>query len=177
MTLSELLAELDRRSGRISVLALVRLLQRASIEYDDVRRFVRFQPERYLRNLMHQGPASQALVLCWRNGQRSPIHDHRGSSCAVKVMQGVATETVFDRAPNGMVYPVSTRTLERGSICASEDADIHQLSNLQAEGKDLVTLHLYSPPLLVMNMYSLLDEAVSRYEDPINEEFISGSGI
>lgn len=38
MTLADLLAELDRHNGSIPVATLVRLLQSASIEYDDVRR-------------------------------------------------------------------------------------------------------------------------------------------
>ena len=43
----------------------------------------------------------QAWVMCWRNGQRSPIHDHKGSSCAVRVLRGTLTETLFAFAPNG----------------------------------------------------------------------------
>ena len=84
---------------------------------------------------VHDGPAYQALLLCWRNGQRSPIHNHRGSNCGVKVLRGVATETVFGRAPNGMVVADRSRDLPPGHICASADDDIHQMSNLQAGGR------------------------------------------
>src|SRR5439155_1043142 len=111
-----------------------------------------FSAERYVRNRLHDGPAYQALVLCWRNGQRSPIHNHRGSRCGVKVLRGVAVETVFAPAPNGMVYATGSRELRTGHICASSDEDIHQISNLQGGGADLITLHLYSPPLLRMDM-------------------------
>jgi hypothetical protein len=41
---------------------------------------------------------------------------------------------------------------------------------------DLITLHVYSPPL-PMNAYSLLDARVSRFIDPINDEFLAGAGI
>ena len=51
------------------------------------------------------------------------------------------------------------------------------MSNLQRDGADLVTFHIYSPPLLWMNMYSLLDDSVSRFFDPVNDEFVSGAGI
>ena len=54
---------------------------------------------------------------------------------------------------------------------------MHQLSNLQAGNADLVTLHVYSPPLLRMNVFSLHGDAVREFFDPINDEFTSGAGI
>jgi cysteine dioxygenase len=76
-----------------------------------------------------------------------------------------------------MIYATGSRQLAAGDYCASQDADIHQMSNLQPAGTDLITLHLYSPPLFRMNMYSLMDDKVKQFFDPVNEEFFSGSGI
>jgi cysteine dioxygenase len=143
----------------------------------EVKRYVHFDVDRYQRNLMFSGPSFQVLVLCWRNGQRSPIHDHVGSNCAVKVIRGIATETVFAQAQNGMIYATGSRTLGEGATCASADQDIHQISNLQADAADLITLHIYSPPLLAMNAYSLVDAKISQFFDPINERFVGGAGI
>jgi cysteine dioxygenase len=175
--LLEIFAPLNRFHDRIPLEESQRWLERTRLGLEDVRSLVHFHPERYVRNLMYAGPAFQALVLCWRNGQRSPIHDHCGSTCAVKVLLGDATETLFARAPNGMIYAVSSSTLGEGSITGSQDDDIHQISNLQAGKANLVTLHLYSPPLLYMNLYSLLDESVTRFFDPINDKFALGAGI
>jgi hypothetical protein len=47
---------------------------------------------------------------------------------------------------------------------------------LQSGGTDLVTLHLHSPPLLVMGQYSLLDSAVSEFSDEVHA-FAEGAGI
>ena len=76
-----------------------------------------------------------------------------------------------------MMYATGSRQLAAGDSCASQDADVHQMSNLQPEGTDLVTLHIYSPPLFRMNMYSLVDAKVKQFFDPVNEEFFSGAGI
>ncbi|HMC10905.1 MAG TPA: cysteine dioxygenase family protein [Pirellulaceae bacterium] len=171
------LRELDNYDGRIPLSALKDWLARTAVTLDDVRPFLCFSADHYVRNLMYAGTSYQALVLCWQSGQRSPIHDHRGSSCAVKVISGVATETMFAQALNGMIYATGSRQLAAGDSCASQDADVHQMSNLQPEGADLVTLHIYSPALFRMNMYSLVDAKVKQFFDPVNEEFFSGAGI
>jgi cysteine dioxygenase len=170
-------APLDRRTGQLPLRAITDWLAQSTLTAEDLRSYTVFSPERYVRNRLHDGPTYQALVLCWRNGQRSPIHNHRGSHCGVKVLWGVATETLFARAPNGLVYPVSSRDLARGHCCASADDDIHQMSNLQVAGADLITLHVYSPPLLRMEMFSLDNPAVREWDDPVNDPFTLGGGI
>ena len=169
--------ELDQYTGRIPLAVLQDWLARTRVTLELVRPFLRFSPDRYVRNLMYAGPSYQALVLCWLSGQRSPIHDHVGSSCAVRVIQGVATETTFARAASGLVYATGSRHLAAGDYCASQDDDVHQMSNLQPHGLELVTLHIYSPALLSMNAYSIADARVTRFLDPINDEFVSGAGI
>jgi cysteine dioxygenase len=168
---------LDQAAEKLSLPAILEWIRDSDLSIDDVSEYLVFRPERYVRNLLHAGPAYQALVLCWRNGQRSPIHNHRGSNCGVKVLHGVATETTFAKAPNGMVYAVRSRDLRVGHVCASADEDVHQVSNLQADGADLVTLHVYSPPLLRMEMFSLDTPAVTEWDDPVNDPFAQGGGI
>jgi cysteine dioxygenase len=153
--LSRLLAGWDRRDAPLSQADLLRGLRSLSISAEDLKPYVRFGRSAYRRNLVHRGPAYQVLVLCWRSGQRSPIHDHHGCGCAVRVIEGIATETMFERSPCGMVYP--TRSLWRvaGSICGKSDDGIHQMGNLQPPGHDLITLHVYSPALTGMRIYTL----------------------
>lgn len=174
--LATFLSGLDQRTESIPIQDIVQALTDLVIHFEDVERFARFSPDRYQRNLLHQGPAYQALVLCWGPKQRSPIHDHCGSACGVRVLKGVATETQFQRTTEGLVYACSSMQLREGQIIGSFDADIHQISNLQTDGRDLVTLHVYSPPLLVMNTYSLTDNTIEEYYDPIFE-FSQGAGI
>ena len=35
------------------------------------------------------------LILVWTPGRESPIHDHAGSHCVMKVLQGTLKETRF----------------------------------------------------------------------------------
>ena len=165
MKLKELLDTLDQYETRIPLEVLDDVLSRVELTCDCVHDQLIFHDDYYQRNLLHEGPAYQALVICWLNGQRSLIHDHVGSSCGVKVLRGEATETVFEWSENRMIYPTRTRMLEEGRVCAAQDMDIHQISNLQAGNRDLVTLHIYSPSLQRMGVYSLTDSKVTRSDE------------
>jgi len=175
MLLCELLDRLDGCSQRVPIDELVAWLETLTIDPDELRPFMRFSDEGYQRNLLRAGAGYHALVLCWKPGQRSPIHDHRGSSCGVRVLRGVMTETVFDRTPEGWIYPTHTRELSAGGVCGSEDADIHQVSNLRPD-RELVTLHIYTPPLMTMGVYSLTEPGVRSFTDPVGG-LTDGGGI
>jgi cysteine dioxygenase len=163
--LSRIFVELDRHRQRIPLAELSGILKRIVLSREDVEPFVRFGRDCYRRNLVHTGPAYQALVLCWRSGQRSPIHDHRGSACALRIIEGVATETRFEFSPCGLLYATKTRAAKTGTVCASFDMDIHQMGNLEPAGQDLITLHIYSPPLLHMGTYFLGNSVIGEDEN------------
>ena len=61
------------------------------------------------------------------------------------------------------------------TMVGSEDEDLHQISNLQADAAELVTLHVYSPPLIMMGTYSLTDHL--RGEEPMFLDFAEAEGI
>jgi DMSO/TMAO reductase YedYZ molybdopterin-dependent catalytic subunit len=166
--LDPLFAYLDDLTARPRLQDLEALLRRLDIGPADLAGWVHFSPRNYQRNLVRAGSWYHLWVMCWRNGQRSPIHDHTGSACAVRVLAGTATVTGFVFAPNGQVMAMGSQDCPPGSVIVTADNDLHQISNLQAENADLVTLHLYCPPLLRMGTFSLLD--ATRGEDVWGEE-------
>lgn len=155
--LDTLISYLDSLQGRAPLSELTRQLKSLKLDARDVADFVRFGEPTYQRNLVRAGRWYHLWVMCWKNGQRSPIHDHVGSACAVRVLRGTAAVTDFEFAANGHVKAVGSRDYPAGSVCANQDEQLHQVSNLQAGSMDLVTLHIYSPPLLRMGTYSLTD--------------------
>jgi DMSO/TMAO reductase YedYZ molybdopterin-dependent catalytic subunit len=159
---------LDGLDERPPLAELRERVARLSISIADVADHVRFSDRTYQRNFVRGGDWYNVWVMCWKNGQRSPVHNHAESVCAVRVLRGTLTETRYAIAPNGAVKAVGSCELGPGSICAAEDADMHQIANFQAGGADLVTLHVYAPPLARMSTFSLTD--VTRGEDVWLEE-------
>ena len=174
-SLPELFGYLDGLKRRAPLAELTARLTDLDVDADDLADFIHFSSRAYMRNLARAGPWYHALVLCWKNGQRSPIHDHAGSSCGMRVLRGTLTETIFDMAPNGHVYATFSRQLSPGEVSGSEDDDMHQVSNLQAGNADLVTLHVYTPPLVWMGTYSIYD--TSRGQEPMLLEYTDAAGI
>lgn len=173
--LAAMFGYLDTLTGRPDLARFTADLARFDIDLDDLAEHVHFADQGYKRNAVRVGSGYAAWVLCWKNGQRSPIHDHVGSACVVRVLRGVLTETLFEVAANGHVKATFSRDFAAGSLCGSEDTDIHQVSNLQAGDAELITLHVYAPPLFRMGTYSLYDR--SRGFEVWDPVFSDAAGI
>ena len=151
-SLAETLAGLDRRPELPEVNEWMREVE---ITADELRPRVGFKEGAYARHRVYLCEHAELLVLCWRPGQRTPIHDHNGSFGAVRVLQGVMWETLFEMDDSrGLLY-TSSREWTHGSVTGAGIPDIHQLGNPDISGQDLITLHLYAPPLTSLNVYKV----------------------
>ena len=157
--LGEIIDYLESLRGRGDLREQSRLLARLNLTRGDIEDSCVFGQRSYRRNTIARGTHYELLALCWRSGHCTPIHDHRGVSCAFKVVHGLGTEIRFSLSPAGMVCPTGTIEMPRGYICSADDDDIHQVANMQGPGQDLITLHIYSPPITHMNIF--------RYAQPM----------
>jgi cysteine dioxygenase len=156
--LQPLLQYLDALHGPADLNTLQQLLNNLDISRADVEPACVFSDSTYRRNPLQTGPSYDLLLICWRPGQQSAIHDHAGSACAFRVVAGVGTEIRYLLVPGARgVRPDQTRRLNTGDVCCAVDKDIHRVANLSDHGEDLITLHLYSPPLR-MNVYQEVDD-------------------
>lgn len=151
--LADLAGYLSTLTGRADLDVLERHLLELNVTRHDIAPACVFGTRGYRRNTIARGEWFELLALCWRSGDCTPIHDHEGSSCAFKVIEGQGTEIRYEPTASGMVCPTGRRLLEPGTVCAAEDDDIHQVANMQARGVDLITLHIYSPPIKQMGTY------------------------
>jgi len=151
--LRRLLDALEDNDGPIPLEVLGALVGTAPLTLNELVPFVRFKPASYARNRIHRSEHFEVLCMCWLSGQRSPIHDHHGSACVVRVMDGVMTNIDFDQPAPGLVRPVRTLHLLPGAVDARTEGAIHEVVNQQQQPATLVTFHVYSPPLDHMTVY------------------------
>ena len=151
-SLAERVAGLERRPELSDVSDW---MARVSVTSEELRPHVGFKEGTYARHRVQFSEYAELLVLCWLPGQRTPIHDHDGSFGAVRVLQGVMWETLFEMdGGRGLTYK-SSREWTPGSVTGADVPDIHQLGNPDVSGQDLITLHLYAPPLKSLNVYKI----------------------
>ncbi|HEX7955476.1 MAG TPA: cysteine dioxygenase family protein [Pyrinomonadaceae bacterium] len=131
------------------------LLAGVEVSDDELRPYVSFKEGTYARHRVRLWEHAELLVLCWRPGQRTPIHDHAGSYGAVRVLRGVMWETLFEMEGAGGLTYKSSREWTPGQVTGADVPDIHQLGNPDVSGQDLITLHLYAPPLTSLNVYKV----------------------
>lgn len=168
--LAPLLGYLQSLDHRADLSALSRLLTTMHVCREDVSTACMFGVKGYKRNCIARSEWFELLACCWRSGDRTPIHDHRGVSCAFRIIEGLGTETRFTQTASGLLCATESIAMPAGYVCAAEDSDIHQVANMQAPGTDLVTLHIYSPPIRQMHTYQWgecsTSETGSVYETP-----------
>jgi cysteine dioxygenase len=152
LTLSSLVDALAALGRAPALEEADRLMRGVEVTREELRPHLGFKEGAYARHRVYLNDFAELLVLCWRPGQRTPIHDHAGSFGAVRVLSGVLWETVFEMGDGGLAYKCA-REWGPGDVTGADVPDIHQLGNPDVSGQDLVTLHLYSPPLTTLNVY------------------------
>ncbi|KAJ1725231.1 hypothetical protein LPJ53_000560 [Coemansia erecta] len=106
---------------------------------------------RYTRNLVDDGNGKyNLLILVWGENQSSPIHDHAGSHCMMKLLAGELDEDLFawpkhETEESGLKLK-RTAPLKTNSVAYMHDnIGLHRIGNPSTKHK-AVSLHLYSPP-------------------------------
>jgi cysteine dioxygenase len=131
---------------------LIDLVAHLELSPELVEVHLKFDPERYARNLILRTQAFELLALCWLPGQQTIIHDHGGSVGVARAYRGNLTSRLF-AAPDGQPARMAgVDVVAPGDSAAVDRPDIHQLANAGPE--ELVTIHVYSPPLTTVGMYS-----------------------
>eukprot|EP01088_Endostelium_zonatum_P021264 TRINITY_DN8288_c0_g1_i1.p1 TRINITY_DN8288_c0_g1~~TRINITY_DN8288_c0_g1_i1.p1 ORF type:complete len:199 (-),score=58.82 TRINITY_DN8288_c0_g1_i1:130-726(-) len=119
----------------------------------------------YTRNLLEANENYELMVICWKKGQKSPIHNHAGSSCWMAVLSGAIEETYYNYKGENMTpgnYPEGpcprleegrSEPLLEGQVgYIRDEIALHLIKPLDG---DAVSLHMYSPPIKVCNIYSM----------------------
>jgi cysteine dioxygenase len=141
------------------------------IRSSSLQNYLTFRDDKYARNLVFRCEEFEMMVLCWRPGQITPIHNHAGQCGWVRVLRGRIEET--DYAPpewmRGGLIPAGkieidddgighgialteqkTKVIEAGNAVSAVDRSrsIHRLGNpgRHADAERAITLHVYARP-------------------------------
>jgi cysteine dioxygenase len=160
--INTLIQNINKLSLPLNIKEAITLLEN-DIASEELIQNAKYSDTHYTRNVIYKNDNLEAIIISWKTGQSSLIHNHKNSACIVKVLQGIATELVFNYGEDGLLYPSQVNNFKKDSVSYSYDEDVHQIINTNKE--DLITLHLYSPALKDMEAFSLEDTCFRKYAD------------
>jgi cysteine dioxygenase len=123
----------------------------------------------YTRNLIYKSEVFEVLSICWDIGQVSRIHNHREQNCWMATPIGrlrVQNFKVLERDPAS-----GTCHIEESDAYTMDEANpgvvrpaqpVHQVLNLAEFGERATSIHVYSRPYSVCEVYL---SGRARYSD------------
>jgi len=104
--------------------------------------------KKYTRNLIATDYDNFTLMLlCWNPRKESPVHNHAGSECFVRIIRGTVCETKYEMPTSGCdALKVSGQCkATAGDVTFMNDSlGLHKIGNDTDE--PVITLHCYLPP-------------------------------
>ncbi|CAO3697676.1 hypothetical protein G6F70_008035 [Rhizopus microsporus] len=164
-------------SERIDANKIIQLMEQYSSNAEDWSQYTLFDHSRaYTRNLIDDGNGKfNLMILAWSKGQKSPIHDHSGSHCVMKILDGELRETLYDwpqslsadeddatpfditanagdTNKDACLHKQQPLHISRDTVYqpnqvtyVHDKIGLHRISNPNGE-RGAVSLHLYTPP-------------------------------
>lgn len=144
----------------------------------DWRRYATFNDLHYVRHLVNDNEDFELMVICWKKGQGSRVHNHAGSHCWLTTLQGCMSElqyrpsftppaavaagapalpgVIASSSPCPKLEHTLRRDLPTGAVGYINDhIALHAVrcpSDCPSD-EGGVTLHLYSPPIRRVRLY------------------------
>jgi uncharacterized NAD(P)/FAD-binding protein YdhS/predicted metal-dependent enzyme (double-stranded beta helix superfamily) len=153
-----LVGQLDAFDQALDEPTAHRLLAEANLGLEEVAPFVEPSAETYSRRCVARRETYELLVLTWAPSQGSVAHDHSGSLCGLKVVQGRLTEQLFAQGADGQVRKTTSQQISEGGILVDPGGVVHALGNAPGASENLITVHIYSPPLPEIRRYAVTDQ-------------------
>ncbi|WP_066255657.1 cysteine dioxygenase [Neobacillus drentensis] len=105
----------------------------------------------YNRKLLYKNKEVELLVMNWSQLECAP-HDHGNSHGWIQVLSGTSLNTVYEIRGNGLPAELFHEYHHKGKFYYAPKKAVHKMMKA-SNHTDMVTLHLYSPPITGMIVY------------------------
>jgi cysteine dioxygenase len=133
------------------------------IRPDSIEKYLFWSKGNYTRNLIFKNDVFECMAICWEIGQSSRIHNHRDQNCWMATPIGrlkVQNFRVEERSASGQdcgtCRLVPTEVFEMNAstpVYVNPDEPVHQVLNLAEYRQRAVSIHVYSKPFDVCEIY------------------------
>jgi cysteine dioxygenase len=139
MDLKNLVIKLNEYENFNNIEELYNLLYNYnSFDYKDL---ITFSENTYNKLFLHTSDNFDLILICWKKGQYTQIHDHPDFCCLLKMLEGKLLEEEYLNIDNNLQIN-QINILENNMIVnKKQDKILHKI----IAQEDSVSLHLYIP--------------------------------
>lgn len=139
------------------------LLAHARPGLEALRPWIAFDPDRYARRRLFRNQRFELILMCWGDGQFTPVHDHDGQSGWITVIDGTLTVQEYDRLwgprdltrasadelsrPGSVPLAPARRLVVPAGTSIAEAAAPETIHRVGPDSGRALSLHLYAGPL------------------------------
>jgi cysteine dioxygenase len=119
--------------------------------------YATWKEDGYARNCIERTDKYELVLLCWNEGDKTPIHGHDNQKCWVYQVDGSTSEIRYKEKPCGTLEECNKMDLSTGKLSFMvDDMGYHSLEN-NSKGRSM-TLHLYISPIDKCKVFDDCDE-------------------
>lgn len=160
-TLDDLISALSE-AERMTFSDIIRTI---NFDPKELAKYVSWSEDCYTRNCIVNTEKFELILICWCKGHKTPIHDHGGEECWVKVISGQLEEVIYKKNENDELTVLRTIVSKKNQVTYMKDfMGFHSLENTSDNRS--MTLHLYAKPIRKCNVF---DEDSKTF---INKEMV-----
>ncbi len=149
-TIKELIYELASSKNKHN--KVLEIMKRVEFPREELERYYSWNDDRYARNVLAKTDDFEVLLVCWEEGQSSPVHDFNSQEAWIHPVQGWIKEERFKINPDDVrLEKVSSVLLGTSEYSYMNHVDIHRYSNAN-KGRS-VSLNVYSKPVSEWRVY------------------------
>ena len=103
-------------------------LENFDIDKIDLSKFIKFSDKTYKRNLVLKNSKILIMILCWKSGQQSPIHNHPEQGCLMKIITGKLQENRYKIQDLNFV---NQKIYKKNDVSYIDNSEfVHKISNI-----------------------------------------------
>lgn len=122
------------------------IIHSIKLEPNDFKTYSHWSTDCYTRNCIVDTEKFELILICWCKGHKTPIHDHGGEECWVKVIDGELEEVIYKKNEEEELLPVRLSVSKANQVTYMKDfMGFHSLENIS--NKKSMSLHLYAKPI------------------------------
>lgn len=136
---------------------------RHHVRPESLEKYLYFSKGSYTRNLIFKNELFECMAICWEVGQFSRIHNHRDQNCWMSAPIGrlkIQNFRVEDRHSTGdncgtcNLVPTDIYEMNAANpVHVNPLEPVHQVLNLPEYNERAVSIHVYSKPFDICEVY------------------------